>query len=305
VWFYGSQSLLGSGTIEFADDTPYNRLFLNGQGYGATLTVGPKLTLHGRGSITGYNVSDRLINQGTIMADVTGQTLTVSFTKWTNGGVLKARNGGTLYLGGEFNQQGKSAFDSNGGTIQIAGTLDNTGSTMDLNVGADALMLTGTIKSGTVTNSGGGGLLTPSGTLDGVTLISDLTIPNGAVLTIRNGLTINGTLTLGSSNAWTELHFMGTQGLLGTGQVVLGKTGPYNRICSRGDGGSNPATLTIGPGITIQTSLGGFLGNYQGNDSQVNQRTIVAEGSETSLTINGLAWVNSRAIACSCNLIGR
>jgi len=96
------------------------------------------------------------------------------------------------------------------------------------------------IQGGTITTTGNGSLLVPaeqsatlgSGTLDGVTLGTNLLMQDGATLTVTNGLTLQGSaLTIqagdGHTGRQTDLNFVGTQTLSGNGQIVFNKLIDY------------------------------------------------------------------------------
>jgi hypothetical protein len=113
--------------------------------------------------------------------------------------------------------------------------------------------------------------------LDHVTLDNNLRIANGADVTVTNGLTLNGTLTLFNEGAVTDLAFNGTQTISGTGRLVLAGTSHSNRsrISTNAD-----ETLTIGAGITLQADVGSQLGL---GGTIVNAGTIVTNaGNGTS-----------------------
>ena len=63
-----------------------------GYGGATTLTLGSNVTVHGRGSIVQSSAST-LVNQGTISADVSGQTLSVAVNSFTNTGTVGAERG--------------------------------------------------------------------------------------------------------------------------------------------------------------------------------------------------------------------
>ena len=86
------------------------------------------------------------------------------------------------------------------------------------------------------------------------------------------------------------MSFLGTQTLSGNGEIIFTAAGSYenNVIYIQGDGGSNPATLTIGSGITIHGTAGGTVAGYYGNDTLINQGTITnANISLSSLNNQG------------------
>jgi len=271
----------------------YSYVFSDGDGGSntATLTIGPGITVRSSqgGFLGNYHGNDSLVNQGTIVAEGTGKSMTLRGLAWVNSGLLKAANGGTLLLIGEFTQAGLGTFDSNGGTININGVLNNTASTLALDATTGSLMLTGTIKGGTIKGSDGAQLIIRNDTLEGVTLSAEATVSNGYWVAIRNGLTLNGTLTLASTSSWTNLYFYGTQSLLGTGQIVFGDTGPYGRLYVNGQGYG--ATLTAGSGVRLH-GAGGIGANYV-NDGFINQGTISADMSGQTLSVSFTSWTNS------------
>jgi hypothetical protein len=125
------------------------------------------------------------INNGTIGPDVSGATMTLNTANWTNNGVWQAINGGilaisaanwtnngtitetnsTLNLGGGFTTAGLGSYNRSGGSINLTGTLNNTGSTLALDdtTGSWQLRTGGTIRGGTVTTAGAARLNTVLG----------------------------------------------------------------------------------------------------------------------------------------------
>ena len=277
--FSGEQSLNGAGELILSD---YTRVRSTDSG---TLTIGPDITIHtGSGSGRVGAIGESLVNQGTILSD--GQTLTVTGTDWSNQGTLQAINDGILKLEGTIPVGGLGSFDSLGGKIQLAGTLDNTGATIDITTFSGPLYLSGgTVVGGTL--AGDGQLLVSgSGTLNGVILDASGSIESRGTLNVVNNLELNGTLTL-ETGGWsygpiyTSLHFSGEQSLNGAGELILSD---YTRVRSTDSG-----TLTIGPDITIHTGSGsGRVGAI--GESLVNQGTILSDGQ--TLTVTGTDWSN-------------
>src|SRR5438445_4390069 len=64
---------------------------------------------------------------------------------------------------------------------------------------------------------------TAGGTLDAVTVNGDLDLTgNNVSVTVVNGLTLNGTATIGATGGvWSRMEFSGTQTLGGAGTVVF------------------------------------------------------------------------------------
>ncbi len=157
--FAGTQALLGTGDVFFTGSSATVRA--SGS---ATLTIGPSVTVHGNtsGSVTVANTAlDRVINQGTIVADSGTNAITVSYVDnqgliesnlgtvnltsgWTSTGTLRATagtmtvgtgtspwsvagsflvNGGTVNLAGALTQASLGTYARTGGTVNLVGTL--------------------------------------------------------------------------------------------------------------------------------------------------------------------------------------
>src|SRR5262249_9513250 len=145
---------------------------------------------------------------------------------------------------------------------------------------ANLVLAGGTITGGAVTTSNGahiygsdipvgggfGSLLTGS-TLDGGTPNADLAVPGGGgrtpVVIIKNGLTLNGTITLRDAflgnPAIAFLLFDSSETLSGTGTVHFGNNNGNNGVWLP----NANTTLTIAPGFTVD-GVGGFIGSGLG-----------------------------------------
>ena len=276
--FQGTQALAGTGTV-LLGASGSNFLGISKSYWDATsytLTIAPGITVHGSSGTIGEGSfayrSDTIVNQGTISADDSGGTITV------NPGILT--NQGSLQSG-------------NGGTLNIAGMLDNSGSTLALTAATGSLTFSGTIQGGSISESGGAELISANGTLDGVTLAGDLDLAsNNATVYIMDGLTLNNaTVYLGNTAGTTSgsLEFQGTQTLGGTGAVLLGASGNNFMGISKAYWDTTAYTLTIGSGIMIGGSSG-TIGEGSGytyrNDTIINQGTISADTSGMSIVVN-------------------
>ena len=192
-------------------------------------------------------------NQGTIQADVSGGTITVNGTGDQNTGTLKALDGGTLSLqGGNWGDSGVNYADATS-AFSIGASFSNDGNTLAL-TGPGAFTCGGTIQGGTVSVAAGT-TLDLDGTLGGVTIDGNFQVVGDNDVVVKDGLTLNGTATLGGSGGsnWGFLNFNGSQTLGGTGTVTFNGPGPYNAL------GLSSGTLTIGPGITVR-GQSGYLG---------------------------------------------
>ena len=293
--------LLAGSTLTI-NPTSFMNLGILQAANGETLAVGGLIgnlnaaTMSGASNL-GLTGTNYVINQGLIVG--AGQTLTLGGTwsnavastiaasggtlnlgdasnAWSNTGTITV-SGATANLGGSFTLPALGLLERSGGTINLVGTLDDTGTGLNLDAATGSWNLAGgTLKNGTYSASGGAELTflgSNSSTLDGVTANSDLDFAsNGAYVTVTNGLTLAGGVTLQMGNAAgstaSVLTFNGTQTLGGSGTVLFGSS-PTNRFSLVGTG-----TLTLGRGITIRGTSGGIGGN-----AIVNQATIAADGS--------------------------
>ncbi|MDB6036506.1 MAG: C-terminal target protein, partial [Verrucomicrobiales bacterium] len=249
-----------------------------------------------------------LINLGTINAEIPDQVLTLSINSFTNSGTLNAINGailtinntawinnGTLHvdnstvnLGGNFSgNSATNGFSRNGGIVNITGTLNDG---LILNDAAGSWNLSGTIKNGTVSASGGAQLQATGGTLSGVTLASDINIANGKSLTIANGLTFAGgaKITLNSTGDATYLfNSPGTQTIDGTGEIVFAG-GSSGNTMYLGYGGETK--LTVGSNVTLR-GRGNIV--QSSASTLINLGTISAEIPDQPINISANTFTNT------------
>ena len=181
--------------------------------------------------VTGHTINvygGPLTNQGTLKAD--GGTLSVHFgTGGTSTGTLAAVNGGilstadtwalagtttagagaTVNLGGTVQLDTGYSLDTAAGTLNLTGTLDlagGTAHTLTLDAASGSLNLrNGTILGGTVSGSDGAQLVAAFGISylrQGVTLDADLDMTTSTLnrVYVYDGLTLNGTIALGSAD---------------------------------------------------------------------------------------------------------
>ena len=283
-----SQTLGGSGTVVFSGTSSGDSL----TAYIETLTIGAGITVQGQNGYVGYDPNFggspdvSVVNQGTIAADTSGGTITVYGTgNLQNVGILQALNGGTLSLqGGNWQDSGVNYADATS-VFSIGASFSNTGNTLAL-TGPGTFASSGTIQGGTVSVAAGT-LLDLSGTVDGVTVNGSFQVDGNNSVVVEDGLTLNGTATLGDSTGFGLLYFEGTQTLGGSGTVVFGTFDTRNALMVASAG----TTLTIGAGITVQGQNGyvGYDPNFGGSPdvSVVNQGTIQADVSGGTITVYG------------------
>ena len=101
--------------------------------------------------------------------------------------------------------------------------------------------------------------------------MSDLTLENGDAIGVVNGLTLNAALAFPNGNSAAQVSFNGGN-LDGNGQVVFG-----NGVASYIFG-----NFTIDSGMTLRAGSGSI-----GNGTVINEGTIIAEGSNQTLSVQG------------------
>ena len=178
-----------------------------------------------------------------------------------------------------------------GGILTVTGTVE-------VSAGSTSSLQGGTLADATLTGGSTLALTGSGGTLAGVTVAAGATVVgtqptnfSDAVLDVTGGLTLNGTLNAGSASGSinTQVYFQGSQTLSGIGTVVLGGS-TSNALYAQGTGfqdATNPATLTISSGITVQGGSGVVSGYYPANDSVILDGTVAASSSGKIMTVGG------------------
>ncbi len=303
-----------------------------------TLTLGGALSVAQSGVLAtigrpGGVAGDAIVNAGTITAAVAGGTLTlggpdfinqgrigigagetlaIAASAFSNTGSLVV-SGGTLSLSGSLTLAGLGQVSLNGAGLSVSGTLDLGGGTLSIGQGSaiGRLVLTGTIRNGTILDSGGGMATGTGATLDDVTYsgVLDLSRPF-AQLNIADGLTMAaaaggrpGTILL--TGAQARLVATTTQTLdhvaiaLGSvSQYYVGQhVGPPELVADPG------VRLTLGTASTLTLAgTAGTLGDAgvgQWTDSIVNAGQISAATSAGTLTLASSFLTNAGTIAAS------
>jgi hypothetical protein len=199
-----------------------------------TLTLGPAMLVRGRGSLTSGSIvsgTGQLDNNGTIRADLSGQSLTIDPDVLINSatGVIEATNNATLNLGStSAGDTTTNAGDINalgGSTVRMRGDWSNTAGTITVDATSD-LELEGvftTADLGNIDSSAGGSVFlegnwdntadsftfdatTGSWTLNGATITGGTLTAGGGGERLRFGVNNSNTLT-GGLNYVGDLDF--------------------------------------------------------------------------------------------------
>ena len=238
------------------------------------------------------------------------------YNTWTNNGTISTSNA-NVCLGGGLTYDSTN-FQSIGGlgtdAVYLIGTLDNYGNTLTLTAGVTSATGSwyidgGRIDGGTVASASPGADLIVTnmdwwsrgpkiGMLDGVTLDANLDMASnyGASLLVRDGLTLNGTISLGnpSGGGSATLYFdncwnWGGRTLSGTGSIVFGGGSPSSLLVANWEFADYHqywyyyAPLTIDSGITIDGPGTGITGNITG---PIDNYADIEEAAGGTLAIN-------------------
>jgi hypothetical protein len=295
-------TFINEGTIETANAGSLAISGLTGNLGAVTIGGSGSLSLNGTNYVVdrGLSTSGQTLSLNGPWSNAAGSTIAVNggtvnlgsaSNAWSNSGTIAA-TGATVNLGGSFTLATLGSFQYPGSTINLKGTLDDTGTGLALDADTGSWNLAGgTIKNGTYSASGGAELVFKGGTLDGVTADSDLDLAsnNGAGVTIKDGLTLdNVTVRLGNAIGTTAggMSFNGTQTLGGSGTVLFGSYGSGNQMLIFGG-----STLTLGGGIIVR----GASSSKISGDALVNLGTIVADPAGSignTLTIGPTTFIN-------------
>ncbi|MEO2192554.1 MAG: hypothetical protein ABGY24_08925, partial [bacterium] len=173
----GTQTLTASpgqtATVQMGDAESFMAMF-----YGGQLTLDETVTVEGQGEI-GYQ-GETIINEGTIHANGSGETLEISPGTFTNSGTLRVSGGASLVLEGDFQNYGGVELAAGG--LLNATSLGASG--LELLSGS-SLLGDGTV-SGSVTNSAG------SFAPDAITLNGDYTQGSAGELFMGIGGLVQG-----------------------------------------------------------------------------------------------------------------
>jgi len=307
----GTQAITG-GTLVLAGAGQSSRVELgvyreDGQASPVTtLTISPTTRIEGgHAEIEAYSDSGQesnVNNLGTIVANRSGAPLDVWTDRFMNAGTLEATNGGTLSIApqiefvsnglirvnddGVFRMSGPAirfeagtVWERSGGTVILAGTVQNAGKTLTLDASTgDWNVEGGAINGGTVAtvdgsrfllqNAGGGGGPGSRLTLNGVSLGSAFDQGStGGDLGVVGGLDFGGhTLTLSANSA--KMSVLGSQTFdNGTLNFDVEQFANANRTVTLWP----LTTLTLGPDMVVSGG-GGQLGKVAIDSNEIPSR---------------------------------
>jgi hypothetical protein len=220
-----------------------------------------------------------MVNTGTIVANVPGQTLRANAAGSDTATTITFQNSGTLMAAG--------------GTLQIGQVsefvrLNNTGGRIIAN-GSD-VNIRGEITGGTLSSTAGGVIRVNSNGfyLGDAANNGNITVDTGGVFGLRGVVTNNGSINLVGNPSFTSFDQSGGSAtLVGTGAVNV------SGVAIRAIAGAG----TLINNSTIQG--GGFLGTVGGSSLNFTNNGVVHANSGTLALDGGAGWVNNGVLRVS------
>ncbi len=223
---------------------------------------------------------------------------------WRNLGSITLASGASLTLYGSMSAASLGSITNSGGTVDIAGTYNNSGHTLDGSASFGQLVLLngGTITGGTAT-SGGVGFANNGATLSGVTFDGPLNLTSTSVsqtVDLANGASVVGSSgsgrgTINVTGFGSQLKFDNTQ-TVSNETINLGNSSFLDHLYENDTAGVGAQVLTLAPSVTINvTGRAQIQTTSFSGDAIVNQGVISQTGSG-SLQITGNAFTNSGTI---------
>ena len=231
-------------------------------------------------------------------------TINPTNAAWTNLGSVTLASGANLYLYGSTSAASLGSISNSGGTVDVGGTYDNSGQTLDGSASFGQLVLYGgAITGGTATAAGVAFTAQQGGTLSGVTFDGPL---NLTLSTVQQSVHLaNGATVVGSSGSrpgainvtgyYATLYLDDTQ-TLGKETITLGNTSGYtDTLYGYDTTGAGAQVLTLGAMVIVDAvGSAAISSGYASGDGIVNRGVIDQTGG--NLSIGGAAFNNTGTI---------
>lgn len=293
---------------------------------GSTLTIGPEVSISGGNLVIGGTLNGivpAIVNTGVVQATSTTAGIDITLPTVLNQGQYSTTAGATLRLVGTGPSSHVGAIN-NGGSVIIAGTVNNASSSWALSSNGAWQLAAGAIIGGTLVIPQGQSLTTTSSSsnlLDGVVVKGDLRLQDASArLRIKNGLDLEGSIDLVGSGS--RIVYDGTQtwhrgevrttSTLGSVRRVAEAIAPEGVLTLGSEFRINGANLTVGlsggavesvvnhgsiqsqagPALTIEAEAFHNLGMvHAGPSTQLNMTsTNLVNYDALDLALNGGAW---------------
>lgn len=226
IQLLSSQAWSGSGAVRLNASSNLETAIISWNGGGETITQSAGHSLVGTGRVYTF-----LTNNGVVDADVNGRVLWLTNFGKTNNNLFRASNGGTLSISTSVDQTGGGRIEADGGVV-VFSSASVSGGQVNVLAGGEG-RTAGTTGWTNVTSSG------PFG------------VAVGTTLQLTSALTNNGTITVNESGggSGTVVQLINSTALNGTGVLALNaSTNIETAIISWNGGGevlTQAATHTI------------------------------------------------------------
>ncbi|HZZ62277.1 MAG TPA: hypothetical protein VFE63_14075 [Roseiarcus sp.] len=307
----------GDGTMYVAGNAFTNSGTINAKGAGA-LDISAA-TFSNSGTIDVAN-GDNVTIEPTTFTTTASSLITIEANSsltidpanaWSNLGSITLASGASLTLLGSMSAASLGSITNSNGTVNIAGTYNNSGQTLDGSASFGQLVLLngGAITGGTAT-SAGVGFANNGGTLSGVTFDGPLNLTSTSMsqtVDLANGATVVGSSgsgpgTINVTGFGSQLKFDNTQ-TVSNETINLGSSSFLDHLYENDTAGAGAQVLTLAPSVTINvTGRAQIQTTSSSGDAIVNQGVISQTGS-SSLTISGNTFTNSGTIDANGNTL--
>ena len=225
-------------------------------------------------------------------------TIAPSDSAWTNLGSITLASGANLYLYGSLSAASLGSVADSGGAVDVGGTWNNSGQTLDGSAAFGRLTLYGGAIGGGTATSAGVAFSSAGGTLSGLTFEGPLSLTSAQqIVHLANGATVVGSAgsgpgTINVTGQSSALYFDNTQ-TVGSDTINLGSaSGPAYLEQDDTIGGAQVLTLASTVALHVSGNAQ-IVSGYASGDAIVNQGVIDQTGG--ALTIAGAAFTNSGA----------
>jgi hypothetical protein len=278
----GSVTLEGGGTIQLHASPEFEAVLRVGSSGPATFTNLDN-TIEGSGFISPGSAQNSFINDGSVIANDTGQTLGIYFGNVTNYGVFEADSGSILFDATLNNFSGGTltggTYNAVSGRIEIA-SLGLSGGEIVNN--AANILLSG---SGSIVDDGHSNALT---VLAGNRAGANFTTASGAAFSTAAQFTNDGTVTIGSSSSFAVTHAASAFTNQNDGELQGGGTLVVNDLFNYG---------TVRPGDAGATGTLTVEGNFTQGANGTLEIDIAGQSQYSQLDVTGHTLLNGSTLA--------
>ena len=304
----------GSASNQLYDNTGVSTAITIGAGVTVTGGTGAIFPLYGGSTLAIAGTVDAASAAKTVTIGTNNATTITGIAKasagiltlagtWSNSGTLVAQSGGTINLGGSFGYTsilGPRWNRSGSNVVNITGSLAiGTGNSLVLDAQTGPLRLVGgTLTGGIISDPGSRLVCTQTGgVLDGVTIpvgtVLDLSQINGALCTLNNATTIQGSVLVGKVDGSTSGRIYtgsSTATWSGSGDVLFGASTSNQLQVTNAS-----STLTIASPLRVHGMNVTMYANNSGSGI-VNNGTIASDVAGGSFTINANFFTNNGSL---------